>query len=325
MASTPQQIVKLENPGAGSPPVIRQVAPPPHKKYQLFVAGGIGAMIAEALTIPLDTVKVRMQIFQGQYKSASACLREIAATEGPAALYNGLSAGLWRQAIFASLRIGMFDTYMQYTAQRKGGNQHITLLDRIIGGVATGAIAITVANPVDVIKVRFQAESRKAIGGGKPRYSGVFDAGRQIWQKEGATGFYQSLLPNVIRNSVMNAVELGSYSQIKQSVLDSGLLNEGLGLHFLSSAGAGFLAVVIGSPADVIKSLVMDGKKLPDGSKVPFKSVGEAVGFVYKGRGVAGFYQGFSANCQRLISWNIAMFMIREQVLAYFTKQNMTH
>lgn len=305
--------------------MIVPVTPPPHKKYQLFVAGGVAAMIAEALTIPLDTVKVRMQIFQGQYKSATACLREVAATEGPAALYNGLSAGLWRQAIFASLRIGMFDVYMQYTAQRKGGNQNVTLLDRIIGGVLTGGIAIAVANPVDVIKVRFQAESRKAIGGGKPRYSGVFDAGRQIWLKEGATGFYQSLLPNVIRNSVMNAVELGSYSQIKQSILNAGLLKEGLGLHFLSSAGAGILAVLIGSPADVIKSVVMDGKKLPDGTKVPYSSVGEAVGSVYRGKGFAGFYQGFSANCQRLISWNIAMFMIREQILAYFTRQNMKH
>lgn len=285
-------------------------------------------MIAEALTIPMDTVKVRMQIFQGQYKSASQCMKEIARTEGPKALYNGLSAGLWRQAIFASLRIGMFDMFMQYKAEKKGGMNNVTLIDRIIGGVVTGGLAIAVANPVDVIKVRFQAESRKALGGAsaaKPRYSGVFDAGRQIWANEGTKGFYQSLMPNIVRNSIMNAVELGSYSQIKYSILNTGLMSEGLGLHFLSSAGAGFLAVLIGSPADVLKSVVMDGKKLPDGTKVPYSSLGEALGSVYKGKGLAGFYQGFSANCQRLISWNIAMFMIREQILAYFTRQNMKH
>jgi len=299
-------------------------APAPKKHmWQLFVAGGLASMIAEALTIPMDTVKVRMQIFQGQYKGAFQCMSQIAKTEGPLALYQGLSAGLWRQAVFASLRIGMFDVYMQYLESRRGGVSNITLLDRIWAGIITGGIAISIANPIDVIKVRFQAESRKAgAQGGKARYSGVFDAAHQIWKHEGMKGFYQSLVPNILRNSIMNAVELGSYSQIKQSILDTKVMKDGTALHFVSSAMAGFLAVLIGSPADVIKSVVMDGKVLPDGKKVPFNSVGEAIGSVYKKKGFTGFYQGFSANCQRLISWNIAMFMIREKINAWFRQYN---
>lgn len=280
-------------------------------------------MAAEALTIPMDTVKVRMQIFQGKYTSAFQCMGNIAKTEGTLALYNGLQAGLLRQAVFASLRIGMFDVFIQKMEAIRGGAKNITLLDRIVGGVVTGALAITVANPVDVIKVRFQAESRASGAlGGKPRYSGVFDAGLQIWQKEGMKGFYQSLAPNVLRNSIMNAVELGSYSQIKSMFLEAKLLKEGFPLHFASSAMAGLLAVLIGSPADVIKSIVMDGKLMPDGTKQPYPSVMTAVTEIGKAKGLGGFYQGFSANCQRLISWNIAMFVIREQILKQFTVMN---
>lgn len=217
----------------------------------------------------------------------------------------------------------MFDVYMQKMEARRGGAKNVTLVDRIVGGVLTGAIAITIANPADVIKVRFQAESRKAgATQAKPRYSGVFDAGVKIWKQEGMVGYYQSLLPNIIRNSIMNAVELGSYSQIKQTIINTGSMSEGIPLHFVSSAIAGFMAVLIGSPADVIKSVVMDGKLLPDGRKVPFDSLFEAIGSVSQKKGFAGFYQGFSANCQRLISWNIAMFMIREQILEYFAKSN---
>ena len=306
---------------------VKEIAKPqkPHT-YQLFLAGGLASMLAEALTIPLDTVKVRMQIFQGKYKSALDCIRTVVAQEGPKALYNGLTAGLLRQAVFASLRIGMFDAYMQFIEKKKGGAQNITLFDRIIAGVVTGGLAISIANPIDVIKVRFQAESRKSgTGGGKPRYSGVTDAGMQIWKSEGLKGFYQSLPPNIIRNSVMNAVELGSYSQVKQSLLDSGVLKEGYGLHFVSSGVAGILAVIIGSPADVLKSIIMDGKLLPDGSKVPYNSLFEGISTVWRGKGISGFYQGFSANCQRLISWNITMFMAREQILAYFVRQNGAH
>lgn len=279
-------------------------------------------MIAEAMTIPMDTVKVRMQIFQGQYKSFSDCLTTIARTEGPLALYNGLSAGLLRQAVFASLRIGSFDIFLDYLKGRKGPEGRINVVDRIVAGIITGAGAITVANPIDVIKVRFQAESRKASAGGKPRYSGVLDAGSQILKQEGLNGFYQSLVPNILRNSIMNAVELASYSQVKQSMLDAKLMSDGMPLHFLSSGVAGFLAVIFGSPADVTKSVVMDGKLMPDGKKVPFNSVFEAMGSIYQKKGFQGFYQGFNANCQRLISWNIAMFVIREQILEYFRNSN---
>src|SRR5690606_34092291 len=115
---------------------------PKYKFYQPFVAGGLASMIAEAMTIPMDTVKVRMQIFQGQYKGFLDCLTTVARQEGPLALYNGLSAGLLRQAVFASLRIGGFDVVMNSIANRKGGANKITLIDRIIGGIVTGGAAI---------------------------------------------------------------------------------------------------------------------------------------------------------------------------------------
>jgi len=67
----------------------------------------------------------------------------------------------------------------------------------------------------------------------------------------------------------------------------------------------------------------MDGKSMPDGSKVPYSSLGEAVKVCYQENGVKSFYKGFSSNCQRLVSWNIVMFIIREQVLNYYkNKQN---
>lgn len=123
----------------------------------------------------------------------------------------------------------------------------------------------------------------------------------------------------------MNAVELGSYSQIKTTLLSKNLMGEGLPLHFTSSALAGFLAVLVSSPFDVIKSVVMDGKTQPDGTKVPYSSLGEAVGSIHKKKGFVGFYQGFNANCQRVISWNIAMFMIKEQILGIINKRYEKH
>ena len=284
--------------------------------WHFTIAGGAASCVAEVATIPMDTIKVRLQLRQGEYKGTMDCVRNIVQKEGPLALYQGLSAALLRQIFFASIRIGLFDTTLQ-TIQNSRPKGNIGILDRIGVGIFSGAIAIIVANPFDVLKVRFQNDVRS---GTTRRYKGVVDAAATILKTEGFWKFYQSLFPNILRNSIINAVELSSYSQIKSSLTESKMMNEGMPLHFVCSASAGLLAVLFGSPFDVIKSRVMDGK-LIDGKKVPYESIFEAVRVLRKEKGFLGFYAGFSANFQRLLSWNIVMFVTREQILKRMREQ----
>ena len=279
-------------------------------------AGGFAGCVAEVITIPIDTVKVRMQLRQGEYKSSFECAARTMKNEGPLALYQGLSAALLRQTFFASIRIGLFDYSLQKVQNSRKDNR-ATLIDRIAIGIFSGAVGIIVANPFDVLKVRFQNDVRS---GSTRRYKGVVDAALTIARKEGIYQFYQSLMPNILRNSIINAVELASYSQIKTSILESKLMNDGMKLHFMASAIAGFLAVIFGSPFDVIKSRIMDGK-LVDGKKVPYNSIWEAVKMLNREKGFLGFYAGFGPNFQRLLLWNVAMFMVREQVLLAMQKR----
>lgn len=77
------------------------------------------------------------------------------AEEGVLSLYKGLSAGLQRQVVFASLRIGLYEPIKQFYA----GKDHvgpISFFIKISAALTTGAIGITVANPTDVVKIRFQ-------------------------------------------------------------------------------------------------------------------------------------------------------------------------
>ena len=83
---------------------------------------------------------------------------------------------------------------------------------------------------------------------------------------------------------------------------------------------AGFCAVVVGSPFDVVKSRMMDGRMV-DGKKVMYKSIGEAVGSLYKERGFGGFYAGFNANFSRIVSWNVVMFLSKEYILKSMPKK----
>ena len=64
----------------------------------------------------------------------------------------------------------------------------------------------------------------------------------------------------------------------------------------------------------------MDGKTLKDGSKVPYSSLKESVKVTYAEGGIKNFYKGFSSMCHRVMSWNVIMFVIREQLLEQLTK-----
>lgn len=81
------------------------------------------------------------------------CLKTVAAEEGVLALWSGLGAGIQRQYVFASLRLGMFDPVKDYISNGK----EATLGIRIATGLITGTVAMLIASPTDLVKVRLQA------------------------------------------------------------------------------------------------------------------------------------------------------------------------
>jgi solute carrier family 25 uncoupling protein 8/9 len=179
----------------------------------------------------------------------------VAREEGVSALYKGLEPGLHRQVINGGLRIGLYDPVKKIIV----GKDHVgdvPLWGKIGAGLATGAIAITVASPTDLVKVRMQGEGKLPPGVPK-RYSSALAAYGIIAREEGIAGLWKGLGPNVARNAIINAAELASYDQIKQSLLASGYFKDNVVTHLLAGLGAGFFAVSIGSPVDVVKSRVM--------------------------------------------------------------------
>ena len=119
------------------------------------------ACIAEIATIPIDTVKVRLQIQAKaaagealKYNGFMGTAKTIAAEEGVTALYNGLTAGLQRQVVFAGLRIGLYVPVRTLIAGELKPGENPTLAVKILAAMATGTIGISIANPTDLVKVR---------------------------------------------------------------------------------------------------------------------------------------------------------------------------
>ena len=78
--------------------------------------------------------------------------------EGLTALYSGLAPGLQRQAVFSSLRIGLYERLRNNMFTRAELSQTDTsgqaLGLRVVAGLASGSVGISVAQPMDVVKIR---------------------------------------------------------------------------------------------------------------------------------------------------------------------------
>ncbi|KAG7486500.1 mitochondrial uncoupling protein 2-like [Solea senegalensis] len=253
-----------------------------------MASAGAAACIADLVTFPLDTAKVRLQI-QGEkkglagirYRGVFGTITTMVRTEGPRSLYNGLVAGLQRQLCFASIRIGLYDNVKNvYT----GGKDNPGVLVRILAGCTTGAMAVSFAQPTDVVKVRFQAQVN--LDGVARRYNGTMQAYRHIFQNEGLRGLWKGTLPNITRNALVNCTELVTYDLIKEAILKRNLLSDNLPCHFVSAFGAGFVTTVIASPVDVVKTRYMNS---PPGQ---YKSAINCAWTMMTKEGPTAFYKG---------------------------------
>ncbi|KAM4794628.1 dicarboxylate carrier UCP2-like [Rhinophrynus dorsalis] len=278
-----------------------------------FVGAGTAACIADLFTFPLDTAKVRLQI-QGEcqseknarlfrYKGVFGTIKTMVKMEGAASLYNGLVAGLQRQMSFASIRIGLYDSVKQFYCHRSDSSG---VSCRLLAGCTTGAMAVTFAQPTDVVKVRFQAHI-KVIDGDR-RYNGTVDAYKTIAKEEGLRGLWKGTAANIARNSIVNCAELVTYDLIKEAILNHRLMTDNLPCHFVAAFGAGFCATIVASPVDVVKTRYMNS------ATGQYKNALNCAFTMVVKEGSIAFYKGFMPAFLRLGSWNIVMFVSYEQL-----------
>lgn len=286
-----------------------------------LASSAIAACVAEFSTLPLDTAKVRLQLQKkalsgdamstSRYRGMLGTVITILSEEGLIALWKGLVPGLHRQCIFGGLRIGLYEPVKAlYVGDSFVGD--IPLFKKILAGLTTGALGITVANPTDLVKVRLQAEGKLPPGVPR-RYLGALDAYFKIIKQEGLGALWTGIGPNIARNAIINAAELASYDQIKQMILRIPGFSDDIFTHLLAGLAAGFFAVCVGSPVDVVKSRMMGDPS--------YKNTLDCFIKTLKNEGPLAFYKGFIPNLARLGSWNVIMFLTLEQVSKVFVSQ----
>ncbi|KZV87401.1 acetolactate synthase [Exidia glandulosa HHB12029] len=260
-------------------------------------------MAATTVIQPIDMVKVRIQlagagVSTGPKPGPIAVARDIIAAGRVLDLYSGLSAGLMRQAVYTTARMGFFDTFMgMATSRAKGAERPITFAERGAAGLAAGGLAAVLGNPCDLALIRMQSDGLRPAAE-RANYRGVFDALGRIAKNEGVLALWSGCFPTVLRAMALNFGQLAFYSEAK-SQLTANKAVPPAAVPWAASVVAGFFASFFSLPFDFVKTRLQNQSRGADG-KLRYKGTIDCAVKVAREEGLLRFYRGFGTYFTRI-------------------------
>ncbi|XP_055600616.1 mitochondrial uncoupling protein 4-like isoform X2 [Uranotaenia lowii] len=287
-----------------------------------YLISVFAASIAETVTYPLDLTKTRLQIqgealtaasgaiskpkYRGMVATAGGIIRE----EGILKLWQGITPALYRHVVYSGVRIVTYDTLRK----KLRGNNELALWQSALAGVGAGSIAQWLASPADLVKVHVQMEGKRRLMGQAPRVHSAAHAFREIVRRGGVTGLWKGSVPNVQRAALVNLGDLTTYDTVKRFVMKKTGLPDCHLVHIISSICAGLVAATMGTPADVVKTRVMNQPTDLSGKGLLYKGSLDCLQQTVGKEGFFALYKGFLPVWIRMAPWSLTFWLSFEQI-----------
>ncbi|XP_034542904.1 calcium-binding mitochondrial carrier protein SCaMC-1 [Notolabrus celidotus] len=164
--------------------------------HERFVAGSLAGATAQTAIYPLEVLKTRLTLRQtGQYSGIADCAKQILQREGVKAFYKGYLPNLLSIVPYAGIDLAVYET-LKFSWL----NRHMGLADPgVMVLVGCGAVSSTCGQlasyPLALIRTRMQAQA-SVKGAPKPSMLALI---RNIITKEGVSGLYRGISPNLLK------------------------------------------------------------------------------------------------------------------------------
>jgi solute carrier family 25 carnitine/acylcarnitine transporter 20/29 len=277
-----------------------------------LLAGSFGGSIGVGVAYPLDTIKVKMQAFNGRALSspsprpppagALAACREVLRSEGVRGFYPGVGSTMLGQFFIKGA------VFLSYEVAREALPG--TALGLGLAAAASGVAGGVVCTPVERLKVVLQA----APAGGYP--GGSLGCLRRILADDGAGGLLtRGLDATLLREVPAYFFYFTAYSFITSRL---GPLLPAALLPLAGGAAAGAASWVPVYPVDVVKTAMQSETGEGGGS--------DAVAVardLYKQGGFGVFWDGLTPKLIRAVINHAVTFAVFEKVCEAWTRYNL--
>ncbi|XP_025274731.1 mitochondrial uncoupling protein 4 isoform X2 [Canis lupus baileyi] len=264
-------------------------------------------------TFPLDLTKTRLQMqgeaalarlgdsaresapYRGMVRTALGIVQE----EGFLKLWQGVTPAIYRHIVYSGGRMVTYE-HLREVVFGKSEDKHYPLWKSVIGGMMAGVVGQFLANPTDLVKVQMQMEGKRKLEGKPLRFRGVHHAFAKILSEGGIRGLWAGWVPNIQRAALVNMGDLTTYDTVKHYLVLNTPLEDNIMTHGLSSLCSGLVASILGTPADVIKSRIMNQPRDKQGRGLLYKSSTDCLVQAVQGEGFMSLYKGFLPSWLRM-------------------------
>ncbi|XP_075251530.1 mitochondrial uncoupling protein 4-like [Convolutriloba macropyga] len=300
-------------------------------RYVLTISA---AAISETTTYPLDLIKTRLQVqklsviaktadkmpknkasLQPQYQGMVSICFQIVRKEGFFKLWSGLPPAVYRHMIYSGFRIMTYERFRWFLGRNPDGS--FPLWKSCISGMTAGALGQLLASPTDLVKVQMQTEGIRRLKGEPVRVKNSAHAFKVILSEGGVFGLWRGWLPNCQRAALVNLGELATYDQVKSHLLNDFSMKDNAVTHSLSSAASGLVAALVGTPADVIKTRIMNQPVDSNGRPLVYKGMLDCLFKTVGEEGVLALWKGFIPIWSRMAPWSL-VFWVSYEKIRYF-------
>ncbi|EDQ89962.1 uncharacterized protein MONBRDRAFT_16773, partial [Monosiga brevicollis MX1] len=273
----------------------------------------------DAVTFPLDFTKTRMQTALmlpdatalprlGMIGTAYSTIQ----AEGPFALWQGLAPAVTRHVIYSGFRVSFYEQIRDRLFSKDAEGHHVPW-QKATSGLAAGALAQLIASPADLIKVRMQTQGRDVALGRPKRYQSMRHAFATIVKQEGWTGLYKGCIPNMQRAALVGLGDIATYDMAKHFFVRDLQMPDNWFSHMCASGCSGLAAALLGTPADVVKTRMMN-QPVVDGRGVLYKNSIDCLVKTVKAESVFALWRGVLPIWLRMAPWALTFWTVYEQI-----------
>ncbi|GFT62406.1 mitochondrial uncoupling protein 4 [Trichonephila clavipes] len=295
-----------------------------------YVLSSSAATVAETATYPLDITKTRLQIqgenalnkcsganahvynkvkTKGMFNTAIGIVQE----EGLFKLWQGVTPAIYRHLVYSGCRMTFYEVFREKLLKTKTNGSPV-LWKSVLCGSASGALGQFLASPTDLVKVQMQMEGRRRLEGHPPRVKSTWHAFQKIVAESGIRGLWKGWVPNVQRAALVNMGDLTTYEKSKHFILTNSNLKDNWLTHMLASSCSGLIAATLGTPADVVKTRIMNQPTDNTGRGLFYKSSIDCLVKTVQEEGFMALYKGFVPIWTRMAPWSITFWVTYEEL-----------
>ncbi|KAK4311313.1 hypothetical protein Pmani_017171 [Petrolisthes manimaculis] len=183
------------------------------QNHMVNAGAGCGATILhDAIMVPADVIKQRMQMYNSPYASCYDCVRKLYRMEGMAAFYRSFTTQMAMNLPFHAIHIATYEKIQTVLNPDREYNPRV----HMVAGAAAGAFAAASTTPLDMCKTVLNTQEASALVHlQQSRVVGILGAFRTIYIMNGMSGFFKGTRARVLYQMPGTAISWSVYELFK--------------------------------------------------------------------------------------------------------------